>query len=82
MGEGGNPGRGDRPLEQWRDDRWNVGIVVRTVFGIPADKAIIDIEDDSPEGKVAILSDTLLKGPAWSCIHQRQVDSPLVPMDA
>jgi hypothetical protein len=39
---------------------WNVGIVLGLCHGIPADRAIIDIEDDSPEGKV--LADSLLAG--------------------
>ncbi len=70
--------------EQWRDDRWNVGIIVGPCFGIPADKAIIDIEDDSPEGRN--LADTLLKdypGPAYTSgksIHRLYRWTPDLPV--
>ena len=37
---------------QWSVDQWNVGIILGLCHGIPADKAIIDIEDDSPEGRM------------------------------
>jgi len=44
---------------QWHDDQWNVGIILGLCHGIPADKAIIDIEDDSLEGRA--LADTILR---------------------
>ena len=37
---------------------WNVGIVLGLCHGIPADRAVIDVEDDSLEGRA--LADTLL----------------------
>lgn len=37
---------------------WNVGIVLGLCFGIPEDQAVIDVEDDSPEGRA--LADALL----------------------
>lgn len=36
--------------EQWQNP-WNVGIVLGPCHGIPADHAIVDIEDDTPEGR-------------------------------
>ena len=36
--------------EQWLDP-WNVGIVLGPCHGIPADKAVVDIEDDTAEGR-------------------------------
>ena len=36
--------------ERWNAE-WNVGIVLGICHGIPANQAIIDIEDDSPEGR-------------------------------
>lgn len=44
--------------DQWGSDRWNVGIILGLCHGIPADRAIIDIEDDTLEGRG--LADTLL----------------------
>ncbi len=46
--------------DQWSTANWNVGIVLGICHGIPADKAIIDIEDDTPEGRE--LAETLLDG--------------------
>lgn len=46
---------------------WNVGIVLGPAFSIPEEQAVIDIEDDSPEGRE--LADVLLgefPGPAYS----------------
>lgn len=45
---------------QWQNEKWNVGIVLGVCHGIPADKAIIDVEDDTPEGKE--LADVLFDG--------------------
>jgi hypothetical protein len=45
---------------QWENEKWNVGIVLGICHGIPSDKAIIDIEDDTPEGRE--LAETLLDG--------------------
>lgn len=50
---------GDIIEAQWRDERWNVGIILGLCHGIPADKAVIDIEDDSIEGRA--LADTILR---------------------
>lgn len=46
--------------DQWSTANWNVGIVLGICYGIPADKAIIDIEDDTPEGRE--LAEVLLDG--------------------
>jgi len=37
--------------DRWGQNDWNVGIVLGICHGIAADKAIIDIEDDSLEGR-------------------------------
>jgi hypothetical protein len=44
---------------QWENEKWNVGLILGICHGIPADKAIIDIEDDTPEGRelAAVLLD-------------------------
>ena len=44
--------------DRWSKADWNVGIILGICHGIPADQAIIDIEDDSPEGRE--FADTLL----------------------
>jgi hypothetical protein len=45
--------------ERFSGQSWNVGIVLGICFGIPEDQAVIDVEDDSPEGRA--LADVLLK---------------------
>ena len=45
--------------QQFGTADWNVGIILGLCNGIPADQAIIDIEDDSLEGRA--LADTLLR---------------------
>lgn len=45
--------------EQWQDP-WNVGIVLGPCHGIPADKAVVDLEDDTPEGRE--FADLILQG--------------------
>lgn len=37
--------------DQWSRANWNVGIVLGVGHGIPADQAIIDIEDDTEDGR-------------------------------
>ncbi|TXH50309.1 MAG: hypothetical protein E6Q97_20780 [Desulfurellales bacterium] len=44
--------------DQWSGADWNVGIILGLCHGIPADRAIIDIEDDTLEGRA--LADALL----------------------
>lgn len=46
--------------EQWSSGNWNVGIILGPCHGIPADQAVIDIEDDTPEGRE--FADILLDG--------------------
>ena len=35
----------------WREADWNVGVLLGLGHGIPEDEAIIDIEDDTTEGR-------------------------------
>ena len=49
----------------WGSRPWNVGIVVGLCHGIPADEAIIDIENDTEEGRM--LADVLLEGVEYPC---------------
>lgn len=44
--------------DQWGDQNWNVGILLGTAHGIPVDQAVIDVEDDTAEGRQ--LAETLL----------------------
>jgi len=46
--------------EQWQESGWNVGIVLGPCHGIPADMAVVDIEDDKPEGRE--FADMILAG--------------------
>lgn len=67
----------------WSRESWNVGIVVGPCHGIPADKAIIDIEDDTDEGRE--FAETLLAGypaPSYSSgksIHRLYRWTPDLP---
>lgn len=45
--------------EQWGDKPWNCGIIIGRCYGIPEEQAIIDIEDDTLEGRA--MADALLK---------------------
>lgn len=45
--------------QQFSNADWNVGIILGLCHGIPAEQAVIDIEDDSLEGRA--LADTLLR---------------------
>ena len=44
--------------QNFSDADWNVGIILGICHGIPADRAVIDVEDDTMEGRA--LADTLL----------------------
>lgn len=45
-------------MQNFGNGSWNVGIILGVGFGIPADQAVIDVEDDSREGRE--LADALL----------------------
>jgi len=49
----------------WGNRPWNVGIVVGLCHGIPENEAIIDIENDTEEGRM--LADVLLEGVEYPC---------------
>ena len=69
--------------QRWSSAGWNVGIILGICHGIPADQAIIDIEDDSPEGRA--FADILLDGfpsPCYSSgksIHRLYRWTPNLP---
>lgn len=71
--------------ERFSGQPWNVGIILGLCYGIPAEQAVIDIEDDSPEGRAladALLSDhpapTYTSGKSLHRIYRWSPDLPPV----
>lgn len=73
----------DTIRDLWRESDWNVGVLMGTGHGIPEDQAVIDIEDDTLEGRN--LADALLRDyptVSWSSgksIHRLYRWDPRLP---
>jgi len=70
--------------EQFGVDRpWNVGVLLGTAGGIPIDQAVIDIEDDTPEGRQlaeALFADfPTVSWTSGKSIHRLYRFNPLLP---